>query len=117
MKFNFLQLCGSANTTKMESGSVVVSLAISPGGVHILLAESAVLLGYRFRLFFLTPGVKEDDFSVDGCQKHYFIVFKWISYFFDYRVSQKKRGAFVGLWCHIEPLDHRHLNFSMQPKV
>ena len=34
-----------------------------------------------------------------------------------YPVSQKKRGAFVGLWRHIEPLDHRQLNFSMQPTV
>ena len=32
-----------------------------------------------------------------------------------YRVSQKKRGAFVEVWCRIEPLDHRELNFSMQP--
>ena len=34
-----------------------------------------------------------------------------------YRVSQKKRGAFVGLWRRIEPLDHRQLNFFMQPTV
>ena len=29
-----------------------------------------------------------------------------------YRVRQKKRGAFVGLCCRIEPLDHRKLNSS-----
>ena len=34
-----------------------------------------------------------------------------------YRVSQKKRGPFGGLWRRIEPLDHRKLNFSVQPRV
>ena len=34
-----------------------------------------------------------------------------------YRVSQKNRGAFVELWRRIEPLDHRELNFSMQPTI
>ena len=34
-----------------------------------------------------------------------------------YRVSQKKRGAFVGLWRRIESFDHHELNFSKQLTV
>ena len=32
-------------------------------------------------------------------------------------VSQKKRGAFVGLWRRIESFDHREINFSKQLTV
>ena len=34
-----------------------------------------------------------------------------------YRVSQRKSWAFEGLLHHIEPLDYRELNFSVQPRV
>ena len=34
-----------------------------------------------------------------------------------YRVSQKKRGAFVGLWRRIESFDHRKLIFAKQLSV
>ena len=34
-----------------------------------------------------------------------------------YRVSQKRRGAFGGMWHHIYPPNCRELNLFMQPRV
>ena len=59
----------------------------------------------------LKLSLAERKFKFHAC------LFTGAKFSFIYRVSQKKRGAFEGLWHRIEPLDYQKQNFSVLPRV
>ena len=74
-----------------------------PNDLTVQLVSGCRLSAYPWMLVFIAP---EFVFSA-----------KIAGISFIYRVSQKKRGAFDGLWHRIEPFDYREPDFSVQPRV